>query len=93
MRVLEKRVLAIIFERTWQEARGRCKMLHNDRRSDWHSSANIMAINCAKMSWMVCVAWMGEKTNVHILLVGPPKRKRFHGRSGHKREENVLKRI
>jgi hypothetical protein len=79
--VFENRVLRRIFGLKRDGATGGWRKLHNEELHDLYSSQSIIRIiKVRRMRWAGHVARMGEKRNVHKLLVGKPEGKRLLGR-------------
>jgi hypothetical protein len=79
--VFEKRVLRKIFGPKRDGVTGGRRKLHNEELHNLYSSPNIIRIiKSRRMRWAGDVARMGEKRNVHRLLVGKPEGKRPLGR-------------
>jgi hypothetical protein len=60
---------------------GGWRKLHNEKLHNLYSSPSIIRIiKSRRMRWAGHVARMGEKRNVHRLLIGKPEGKRSLGR-------------
>jgi hypothetical protein len=80
-RVFENRVRRRIFGPKMDGVTGRWRKLHNEELHNLYSSQSIIRIiKSRRMRWAGHVARMGEKRNVHRLLVGKPEGKRPLGR-------------
>ena len=72
------------------EVTGEWRKLHHEELNDLYSSTNIVrVIKSRKMRWAEHVALMGERTNVHRVLVGKPDGKRKLGRPRRTWEDNI----
>jgi hypothetical protein len=81
LRVFENRVLRRIFGPKRDGVTGGWTKLHNEELHNFYSSPSIIGIiKSRRMRWAGHVARMGEKRNVHRLLVGKPEGKRPIGR-------------
>jgi hypothetical protein len=81
LRVFENRVLRRIFGPKRDGVTGGWRKLHNEELCDLYSSPSIIRIiKPRRLRWAVHVARMGEKRNVHRLLVGKPLEKKPLGR-------------
>jgi hypothetical protein len=77
LRVFENRVLRRIFGRKRDGVTGGWRKLHNEELHNLYSSPSVIRIiKSRRMRWAGHVARMGEKKDVHRLLVGKPERKR-----------------
>ena len=89
LRVFENMVLRRIFGPKRDELTGELRKLHNEI-NDLYSSSNIFqVIKLRRMRLAGHVAHMGESRGVHRVLVGKPEGKRPHGKSRHRREDNI----
>ena len=85
LRVFENRVLRIISGPKRDEVTGEWRKLHNEELIDLHSSPNIVhVIKSRRTRWAGHVEHMGDRRDVHRVLVGRPDRKRPLGRLRHR---------
>jgi hypothetical protein len=71
--VFENRVLRGIFGPKRDEVIGGWRKLHNEELHNLYSSPSIIRmIKSRRMRWARHVARMGEKQNVHSILMGKP---------------------
>jgi hypothetical protein len=78
--VFEKRVLRGIFGPKREEVAGSWRRLHNEELHNLYASPNIIkVIKSSRMRWFGHVARMGDKRNIHKILVGKPEKKRPRG--------------
>jgi hypothetical protein len=90
LRVFENRVLRRIFGSKRDGVTGGGRKLHNEDLHNLYSSPNIIRIlKSRRMRWAGHVARMGEKRNVHRLLVGKPEGKRPLGRPRRRWTDNI----
>jgi hypothetical protein len=81
LRVFENRVLRRIFVPKWDGVTGGWRKLHNDDLHNLYPPPSIIGIIKSRMMrWVGHVARIGEKRNVHRLLVGKPVENRPLGR-------------
>jgi len=74
LRVLENRVLRIIFGPRRDEVTGEWRRLHNEELNDLYSSPNILrVIKSRRMRWARHVARMCEERGVYRVFVGKPE--------------------
>jgi hypothetical protein len=82
LRMFESGVLRRIFGSKRDRVRGGWRKLHNEELHNLYSSPSIIRImKSRRKKWAGHVARMGEKRNVHKLLVGKPEGRRTLGRS------------
>jgi len=90
LRVFENMVLRRIFGPRRDEVMGEWRRLHNEERSDLHSSPNIVrVIKSTRMRWAGHVARMGEERGTYRVLVGKPVRRRPLGRPRRRWVDNI----
>jgi hypothetical protein len=90
LRVLENRVLRRIFGPKRDGVTGGWRKLHNEELDNLYSSPSIIRfIKSRRMRWAGHVARMGDKRNVHRLLVGKPEGKRPLGRLRRRWMDNI----
>jgi hypothetical protein len=66
LRVLENRVLRIVFGPRGDEVTGKWRKIHNEELNDLYSSSNtILVINSRRMRWAGHVARMGERRGTY----------------------------
>jgi hypothetical protein len=83
-------VLRRIFGPKRDGVSGGWRKLHNEELHNLYSSPSIIRImKSRRMRWAGHVARMGEKRNVHRLLVGKPERKRPLGRPRRRWIDNI----
>jgi len=88
--VSENRVLRRIFGPKRDEVTGEWRKLHNERLSHLYSSPNIVRMNKSRrMRWAGHVARMGERSDVHWVMVGKPEGKRSVGRRRPRWEDSI----
>jgi len=76
LRVLENRVLRIIFGPKRDEVTGEWRKLHNEELNDLYCSLDIVrVIKSRRMRWAGHVARMGQRRGVYRVLVGKPEGK------------------
>jgi hypothetical protein len=81
LRVFENRVLKRIFGPKRDGVMGGWRKLHNEELHNLYCSSSInRIIKSRRKRWPGHVARMGEKRNLHRLLVGKPEEKRPLGR-------------
>ena len=81
LRLFENRLLRRIFGPKRNELKGEWRKVHNEELSDLYSSRNIVrVIKPRRMRWVGYVARMGERSGVHMVLVGKPEGKSPLGR-------------
>ena len=81
LRVYENRVLRKIFGPKRDEVTRDRRKLHNEELNDLYSSSNIVrVIKSRRMRWAGHVVRMGERRDLHRMLVGKPEGKRPLGR-------------
>ena len=74
LRVLENRVLRIIFGPKRDEVTGEWRKLHNEEFNDLYSSPNIIQVITSRtMSWARREARMGERRGLYRVLVRKPE--------------------
>jgi hypothetical protein len=74
LRVFENRVLRRLFGSKRDEATGEWRKLHNEELSDLYSLPSIVrVVKSRRMRWVRYVAGMGERRDVHRVLVGKPE--------------------
>jgi len=79
--VYENRVLRKIFGPKRDEVTRDRRKLHNEELNDLYSSSNIVrVIKSRRMRWAGHVVRMGERRDLHRMLVGKPEGKRPLGR-------------
>jgi hypothetical protein len=90
LRVFEDRVLRRVFGPKSGEVTGEWRKLHNEELSDLYSLPNIVrVVNSRRMRYAGHVAHMGERRDVHRVLVGKPEGKRPLGRPRLRWEDNI----
>ena len=90
MRVFENRVLRRIFGSKRDGVTGEWRKLHNEELNDLYSAPNIVqVVKSRRMGWVVDVARLCERRDVHRVLVGKPERKGPLGRPRRRREDNI----
>ena len=90
LRVFENRVLRRVFGSKRDEVTGEWRKLHNEELSDLYSLPNIVRlVKSRRMSWAGHVARMGERRNVHRVLVGKSEGKRPLGRHRRRWKDNI----
>jgi len=90
LRVFENRVLRRIFGPRSDEVTGEWRKLHNEELNDLYSSPNTFRVIKSRIIWWAGhVARMGERRDVHKILVGKPERMRPLGRPRRKWEDNI----
>jgi hypothetical protein len=88
--VYENRVLRKIFWYKRDEVTELWRKLHNAELSALYCSPNVVrVINSRRMRWAGYVARMGERRDVHRVLVRKPKGKRPLGRHRRRWEDNI----
>jgi hypothetical protein len=88
--VFENRILGRIFGPKRDGVTGGWRKLHNEELHNLYSSPSIIRfIKSRRMRWAGHVARMGEKRNVHRLLVGKPEGKRPLGRPRNTCMDNI----
>jgi hypothetical protein len=88
--VSENRMLRRIFGPKRDEVTGEGRKRHNEKLSHLYSSPNIFRmIKSRRMRWAGHVARMGERSDVLIVMVGKPERKRSLGRRRPRWEDNI----
>jgi len=70
LRVFEQRVLRRIFGPKRDEVTGEWRKLYDEEHNDLQSSPNIGRVIKPRMRWVGHVARMGERRDVHRILVG-----------------------
>jgi hypothetical protein len=76
LRVIENRVLRIVFGSKRDELTGEWRKLHNEELSNLYSLPNILrVVKSRRMRWAGDVARMVEGRGVHRVLVGKPEGK------------------
>jgi len=89
--VFENRVFRRIFGPKRDEVTGEWRKLHNEEQNDLYSSPNtVWVIKSKRVRWMGHVARVGERRDIHRVLVGKPEGKRPLGRSRHRWEGNIM---
>jgi len=69
--VFQNRVLRRIFGSKGDEVSGEWRKLHNEELNDFYCSTTIVRVNKSRrMRWMGRVAHMGERRDLHGILVG-----------------------
>ena len=90
LKVVENKVLKIIFGPKRDEVTGEWRKLHNEQLHDLYASPNIVrVIKSRRRRWASHVARMGRSRDVYRVLVGKPEGKRPNGRPRHRREDNI----
>jgi hypothetical protein len=90
LRVFENRVLRRIFGPKGDGVTREWRKLHNEELHNLYSSPSIIRIiKLRRVWWAGHVARMGEKRNIHRLLVGEPEGKRPLGRPRHRWMDNI----
>jgi hypothetical protein len=88
--VFENRVLRRIFGPKRNGVTGGWRKLHNEEFHNLYSSPSIIRIiKSRRMRWAGHVARMGEKRNMHRLLVGKPEGKRPLGKPRSRWMDNI----
>jgi hypothetical protein len=90
LRVFDNRVLRRIFGPKRDEVTGEWRKLHNEELHILYCSPNIIRqIKSRRMSWVGCVAHMGEERNFYRVSMGKPEGKRPLGRIRHRWEDGI----
>jgi hypothetical protein len=90
LRVLENRVLRMIFGPKRDKVTGELRRLHNEELNDLYSSPNIIpVIKSRRMRWVGHVAHMGDRRSAYRTLVGRPEGRRPLGRPRRRWEDNI----
>jgi hypothetical protein len=89
LRVFENRVLRKIFGPKRDEVTGEWRKLHNEELHDLYSSPSIITIMKSRRMRWAGHARMGEKRNVHRLLVGKLEGKRPLGKQRRRCVDNI----
>jgi len=90
LRLFENRLLRRIFGPKRNELKGEWRKVHNEELSDLYSSRNIVrVIKPRRMRWVGYVARMGERSGVHMVLVGKPEGKTPLGRPRRRWKNNI----
>jgi hypothetical protein len=90
LRVIENRVLRIIFAPKRDQVTREWSKLHNEELNDlYYSHSIIRVIKSRRMRWAGHVARMGEGRGVYRVLVGKPEGRRSFGRPRHRCEDNI----
>jgi hypothetical protein len=77
LRVVENRVLRIMFGHKRDEVTGEWRKLHNEELHNLYSSPDIIRqIKSRRMSWAGHVARVGQERKMYKVLVGNPEGKR-----------------
>jgi len=88
--VFENRVLRRIFGPKRDEVTREWRKLHNEELKDLYCSPTIVRmIKLRRMRWAGHVARMGERKDVHGVLLEKPERKRPLGRPRRRWEDNI----
>jgi hypothetical protein len=78
LKVLEKRVLRIIFGTEREEVVGGWRRLHNEELHNLYATPNIIRVKKSRrMRWAELVACIGEVKNAYKILVRKPEGKRI----------------
>jgi len=89
LRVLENRVLRIIFGLKRDEVTWEWRKLHNEELNDLYSSPDIIrVIKLRRMRWAGHVARMGQRRGAYRVLMGKTEGKRPLGRARRRWEDN-----
>ena len=84
------RVLRRVFGPKRDEVTGEWRKLHNEELSDLYSLPNIVwVVKSKRMRWAGHVARMGQRIDVHRVLVGRPEGKRPLGRPRRRWGDNI----
>jgi len=90
VRVVENRVLRIIFGPKRDEVKREWRKLHNEEINDLYSSPNIVrVIKSRRTRWAGHVRRLGERRGVYVVLVEKPEGKNPLGRLRHIWEDNI----
>jgi len=88
--VCENRMLRGIFGPKRDEVTKEWRKLHNEEFKDVYCSPNfIRVIKSRRMRWAGHVTRMGERRDIHRLLVGKPEGKRPFRRTRRRWEDNI----
>ena len=92
LRVLENKVLRMIFGSKRNEITGEWRKLHNPELHALYSSPNIIrSLKLRRLRWAGHVARMEQSRNAYRVLVVKPEGNRPLGRSRHRLEDNIIK--
>jgi hypothetical protein len=90
LRVFMNMLLRNIFGPKKDEVTGESRKLQNEELNDQYPSPRIIrVIKLRRMTWVGCVACMGDRRGVYGVSVGKPEGKRQLGRPRHRWEDNM----
>jgi hypothetical protein len=89
LRVIENRVLRVIFGLKRDEVTGKWRKLHYEELNDLYSSPTIVRMIKSRIRWAGHAARIGDGRGVYRVLVGKPEGKRPLGRPRCRWEDNI----